>query len=47
VPAARDFDRLNLVRNTATRLAEFFGLKRNVVILLLAIIVIGAAAGVR
>ena len=42
MPAAGDFDRLNLVWNTATRLAEFFGLKRNVVILLLAIIVIGA-----
>jgi MFS family permease len=30
------------MRNTARRLAEFFALKRNVVILLLAIIVIGA-----
>ena len=30
VPAAGDFDRLNLVWNTATRLGEFFGLKRNV-----------------
>ena len=33
---------MSLVRNTARRLAEFFALKRNVVILLLAIIVIGA-----
>jgi MFS family permease len=33
---------MSLVWNTATRLREFFGLKRNVVILLLAIIVIGA-----
>jgi MFS family permease len=42
VSAARDFARLSLVRNTARRLVEFFALKRNVVILLLAIIVIGA-----
>ena len=42
MPAARDFDRVSLVWDTATRLAEFFALKRNVVILLLAIIVIGA-----
>ena len=33
---------MSLMRNTARRLAEFFALKRNVVILLLAIIVIGA-----
>ena len=42
MPAARDFDRVSLVRKTATDLTEFFALKRNVVILLLAIIVIGA-----